>query len=79
MVWNTWQFFTVFFVVFICDTIQINHLKCIIIAALKKAESHSDVVEYFRDLPFYNKRIKKPKIKRLKKLICFVKFLLMKN
>ena len=34
--------------------------------ALKKVKSHSGVVFYFKDLPFYNKCIKKPKIKRLK-------------
>ena len=34
--------------------------------ALKKVKSHSDVVDYFKDLLFYNKHIKKPKIKGLK-------------
>ena len=34
--------------------------------ALKKVKSHSDVVDYFEDLLFYNKHIKKPKIKGLK-------------
>ena len=34
--------------------------------ALKKVKSHPDVVDYFKKLPFYNKHIKKPKIKRLK-------------
>ena len=34
--------------------------------ALKKVKSHPDVVDYFKELPFYNKHIKKPKIKRLK-------------
>ena len=36
--------------------------------ALKKVESHPDVVEYFKKLPFYNKHIEKPKIKRLKNI-----------
>ena len=36
--------------------------------ALKKVKSHLDVVEYFKELPFYNKYIKKPKIKRLKNI-----------
>ena len=36
--------------------------------ALKKVKSHLDVVEYFKELPFYNKHIEKPKIKRLKKI-----------
>ena len=33
---------------------------------LKKIESHFDIVEYFKELPFYNKHIEKPKIKRIK-------------
>ena len=40
-------------------------------AALKKFISHPDVVDYFKELPFYNQHIKKPKIKRLKTLIAF--------
>ena len=35
---------------------------------LKKIESHRDVVNYFKELPFYNKYIEKPKIKRLKNI-----------
>ena len=31
-----------------------------------KVKSHPDVVEYFKELPLYNKHIGKPKIKRLK-------------
>ena len=34
--------------------------------ALKKVKSHPDVVEYFKEFPFYNKHIEKPIIKRLK-------------
>ena len=37
-------------------------------AALKKIKSHPDAVEYFKDLPFYNKYIEKPKIKQLKNI-----------
>ena len=36
--------------------------------ALKKIESHSDIVEYLKELSFYNKHIEKPKIKRLKNI-----------
>ena len=36
--------------------------------ALKKVESHLDVVEYFKELPFYNKHTEKPKIKRVKSI-----------
>ena len=35
-------------------------------AILSKIKSHSDVIDYFKELPFYNKPIKKPKVKRLK-------------
>ena len=34
--------------------------------ALKKVKSHPDVVDYFKELPFYNKHIEKRKIKGLK-------------
>ena len=33
--------------------------------AFKKVKSHSDVLYYFKELPFYNKHIEKPKIKPL--------------
>ena len=33
----------------------------------KKVKFHPDVVDYFKELAFYNKHIKKPKIKLLKK------------
>ena len=36
--------------------------------ALKKVTSHPDVVDYFKELPFYNKHIEKPKTKRLKNI-----------
>ena len=36
--------------------------------ALKKVKSHLDIVKYFKELPFYNKHIEKPKIKRLKNI-----------
>ena len=35
---------------------------------LKKIKSHPHVVGYFKELPFYNKHIEKPKIKRLKNI-----------
>ena len=37
-------------------------------AVLSKIKSHSSAVDYFKELPFYNKPIKKPKIKRLKNI-----------
>ena len=33
-----------------------------------KVKSHSDVVGYFKELPFYNRYIEKPKIERLKNI-----------
>ena len=35
---------------------------------LSEIKSHSDVIDYFKELPFYNKPIKKPKVKRLKNI-----------
>ena len=36
--------------------------------ALKKSKSHSDVVDYFKELPFYKTYIEKQKIKHLKNI-----------
>ena len=36
-------------------------------ALLSKIKSYSDAGDYFKDFPFYNKPIKIPKVKRLKK------------
>ena len=35
---------------------------------MKKIKSHLGLVGYFKELPFYNKHIEKPKIKRLKNI-----------
>ena len=35
---------------------------------LSKIKSHSHAVSYFKERPFYNKPIKKPKVKRLKNI-----------
>ena len=35
---------------------------------MSKIKSHSDVIDYFKELPFYNKLIKKRKVKPLKKI-----------
>ena len=37
-------------------------------AVLSKIKSDSDAVNYFKELHFYNKPIKKPKVKRLKNI-----------
>ena len=39
--------------------------------ALKIIRSNADVVYYFKELPFYNKHIEKPKIKCLKNIDLF--------
>ena len=46
------------------------------ILAFKKIESHFDIVEYLKELPFYNKHTEKTKIKRLKNidLLCELPF-----
>ena len=36
--------------------------------SFEESKSHTDVIEYFKELPFYNKHIEEPKIKRLKKI-----------
>ena len=33
-------------------------------AVLSKVKSHSDVIDYFKELPFYDKPINKLKVKR---------------
>ena len=35
---------------------------------LSKIKPHSDALEYFKELPFYHKPIKKTKVKQLKKI-----------
>ena len=37
-------------------------------AALSKIESQSDPVDYFKELPFYNKPIERPKVNCLKNI-----------
>ena len=37
-------------------------------AVLSKIKPHSDAVDYFKELPFYNKPIQKPKVKRFKNI-----------
>ena len=37
-------------------------------AELSKIKSHPDVADNFKELPFYNKSIEKPKVKRLKNI-----------
>ena len=37
-------------------------------AVLPKIKSHSDAVDCFKEHPFYNKFIEKPKVKRLKSI-----------
>ena len=53
---------------FICNIAQINPFLLYKMAELSKTKSHSDAVDYFKELPFYNKAIKKTKVKRLKNI-----------
>ena len=48
-------------------------------AVLSKIKPHFDTVDFFKELPFYNKLIEKPKVKRLKTLIDELNFLFMSN
>ena len=41
---------------------------------LSKIKSHSDAVDYFKELPFYNKPIEKPKAKHLKNIDRLIEF-----
>ena len=36
--------------------------------SIVKVKSHPDVVDNFKEIPFYNKPIEKPKVKRLKNI-----------
>ena len=51
--------------IFICNIVQFVMHK---MPVLPKIKSHSDAVDYFKELPFYNKPIKKLKVKRLKNI-----------
>ena len=35
---------------------------------LSKIKPYSDAIDYFKELPFYNKAIRKPKVKQLKNI-----------
>ena len=48
-------------------------------AVLSKIKSHSDAVDYSKELPFYDKPIEKPKVKRLKNIDQLADFLFMRN
>ena len=37
-------------------------------AVLPKIKTHSDAADYFKELPFYNKPMEKPKVTRLKNI-----------
>ena len=48
---------------------RLNIFVCLAIAALKKIKSHPDAVDYFKELPFNNKHIEKPKIKSFRNML----------
>ena len=43
-------------------------------AGLKKIKSHPDAVDYFKELPFSNKHIEKPKAERSKNIYFLSEF-----
>ena len=58
---------------FMCSITKILHLKNVQfviykMAVLSKIKPHFDTVDYFKELPFYDKPIEKPKVKRLKNI-----------
>ena len=63
--WLHWLFCARLSKLFICNIVQFVMYK---MAVLSKIKPHSDAVDYFKELPFYNKPIKKPKVKRLKNI-----------
>ena len=48
-------------------------------AVLSKTKSHTDTVDYFKELPFCNKVTEKPKVKRLKNIDQIMNFFFMSN
>ena len=48
-------------------------------AVLSKIKSHSDTVDYLKELSLYNKPIEKPKVKHLKNIDQSAEFPFMKN
>ena len=53
-----------------CTELYVNDYQnssYVILSILSKIQSNSDVVDYFKEPPFYNKPIKEPTVKRLKK------------
>ena len=49
----------------ICIIVQFIITKA---AVLSKIKPHSDAIDYFKELPFYNKHIKTEKVKHLKNI-----------
>ena len=63
--WLHWLLCALLSKFFICNIVQFVMYK---MAVLSKTKSHFDAVDYFKELPFYNKPMKKPKVKRLKNI-----------
>ena len=56
-----------------CSIIKYLHLNILYfimykMTVLSKVKFQSDVIDYLKELPFYNKPIKKPKVKYLKNI-----------
>ena len=52
------------FMFFICNIVHFIMYKMAVLSKIK-----SDAADYFKEPPFYNQPIEKPKVKRLKTLI----------
>ena len=63
--WLSWLLCARLSKFFICNIVQFVMYK---MAVLSKTKPHFDAVDYLKELPFYNKPIKKPKVKRLKNI-----------
>ena len=54
---------------FMCPIIKVFYLQyCPFCNVLSEIKSRSDAVDYFKELPFYNKHIEKPNVKPLKNI-----------
>ena len=55
-----------FFVFFICNVVYIKHFVMYNNGSWGKIESHPDMADYFKELPFITSALQQPEIKRLK-------------
>ena len=63
--WLQWILCSQLLKLFTCNNVYFTLYKN---GSIIKIKSHSDAVDYFKELLFYNEPIKKPKVKRLKSI-----------